>query len=143
VPLRGVSLLADPDCEPLFLTFNKKGALASTTNMLMDEPGSNSSETFWLSTTTQFTSAEVHIALVKLLKYLKSRYISDMQVYDETGYWNHEDRAQVVERFKNINTNESGATDTLNLIPKRILDNKTPEQIADFIENMIRKKFGR
>ena len=27
VPLRGVSLLADPDCEPLFLTFNKKGAL--------------------------------------------------------------------------------------------------------------------
>ena len=143
IPLRGVSLLADPECEPLFLTFNSEGALASTTNMLMADKSPSEPQKFWLSTMTHYTSADVHIALIKLLKYLKTRFISDLQVYDETGFWDHEDSSRVINAFNSVNRNNHNRPESLNLIPKRVLYNKTPEQIADLIENMMRNRFGR
>jgi hypothetical protein len=36
---------------------------------------------------TQFAPVEIHIAVIKLLKYIQQKYISNLDVYDEGDYW--------------------------------------------------------
>ncbi len=42
---------------------------------------------------TQFAPIGIHIAVIKLLKYLQQKYISNLDVYDEGDYWQTEDAA--------------------------------------------------
>jgi hypothetical protein len=143
VPIRGVSLVPTPDCEPLFFTFTRDGILASSTNMVMMADQSMSSEDLWLSTKTQFSTVDIHIALIRLLQFVKSKYISNLEVHDGSGYWKHRDRELLIERFQTVGAAIKTIPDTLNLIPKSELQNKTPEEIADFIEDIIKKKYGK
>lgn len=143
VPIRGISLFPDPNCEPLFLTFRKDGTLASSMNMVMMADEEVDSDGLWLSTKTQFASVEIHIAIIKLLRFIKTKYISDLEVYDDGGYWESGDIAKLKERFQRIGAAIDSFPGTLNLIPQKELKNKTPEEIADFIEDIIKKKFGK
>lgn len=143
VPIRGVSVIPDPDCEPLFLTFRNDGVLTNSTHMVLLADGEIDSDDMWLSTNTQFSSADTHAALIKLLKFVKNKYISDLEVQDEGFYWKYEDIAKLKKRFSRISDALGPIPDTLNLITKKDLKDRTPEQIADFIEDIIRKKFRK
>ncbi len=143
VPIRGISLFPDPNCEPLFLTFCKNGMLASSMNMVMMADKDIDSESMWLSTKTQFASADIHMAIIKLLRFVKSKYISNLEVFDDGGYWESGDVEELEDRFQRVGAAIDSLPDALNLIPKKELKNKTPEEIADFIEDIIKKKFGK
>jgi hypothetical protein len=143
VPIRGISIIPDPECEPMFLTFNKDGSLASSMNMVMMADNEIDMDEMWLSTKTQFATAEIHVALIKLLRFLKNKYISNLEVHDEGKFWENNDMLKLEERFERIGAAIDTLPDTLNLIPQKELKNKSPEEIADFIEDIIRKKFGK
>lgn len=143
VPIRGVSVIPHPDCEPLFLTFRNDGMLASSMHMVLMADEEIDSDDMWLSTNTQFSSADTHVALIKLLKFVKSKYISNLVVHDDGRYWESEDMFELQNRFSGIGAALDTIPDTLNLITKKDLKNRTPEEIADFIEDIIRKKFGK
>jgi hypothetical protein len=40
-------------------------------------------------------NAERHIQVVKLLDYLKKKYIKDLEVIDTSGYWNNRDEEEL------------------------------------------------
>jgi len=143
IPIRGISLFPDPNCEPLFLTFCKNGSLASSMNMVVMADEKMDSEGLWLSTKTQFASTNIHIAIVKLLRFVKTKYISNLEVHDDGGYWETGDVAKLEDLFQKIGAAIESFPDMLNLIPKKELKNRTPEEIADFVEDIIRKKFGK
>lgn len=143
IPIRGISLFPDPNCEPLFLTFRKDGLLASSMNMVMIADKDIDSEGLWLSTKTQFASSDIHIAIIKLLRFVKTKYVSNLEVNDDGGYWERDDTADLEKRFHHIGAAIESLPGALNLIPQKELKNKTPEEIADFIEDIIRKKFRK
>lgn len=143
VPIRGVSVIPHPDCEPLFLTFRKDGVLASSMHMVMLSDDEIDQDGMWLSTKTQFAQADTHVALIRLLKFVKSNYISNLEVHDDGQYWESEDMTRLEKRFSAVGAALKTLPGSLNLITKKDLKNRTPEEIADFIEHIIRKKFGK
>jgi hypothetical protein len=54
---------------------------------------------YTIHTKTQRGGADMHIAIVKLLKYLEKKYFAEMNVSDEGNYWNTMDKAILQERF--------------------------------------------
>ena len=143
VPIRGVSVIPHPDCEPLFLTFRSNGLMASSMHMVMMADSDIDSADMWLSTKTQYSSAEIHAALIRLLKFVKSKYVSNLEVKDDGHFWENETMYKLKERFKIIGDAIDSIPVTLNLISKKDLKNRTPEEIADFIEDIIKKKFRK
>lgn len=143
VPIRGISLFPDPKCEPLNLTFTKEGYLASSLSMVLLADDEIEIDRMWQSTKTQYASVETHISIIKLLKFVKKKYISNLEVHDEGRYWETEDAHELQNMFDTIDEAIDSLSDSLNMIPQKELVNKSPEEIADFIEDIIRKKFGK
>jgi hypothetical protein len=139
-PLRGITLYPHEDCEPLFLTFGPDGSLIHPRRLLLAE--SESREERWLSTKTQFAPIEVHTGIIKLLQHLKKRYISDLEVHDEGGYWESGDIHQLKQRLDSI-------THALDVLGNALREDQpllgrgsSPEELAGMIEKIFRGKFG-
>jgi len=85
--LKGVQFTPGPGAESLSFFFDREGNLRSPMTMILLLDGTLKPENAWISVKTQFTSPEIHVWIVGLLKYLKKRYISSLEVLDEGEYW--------------------------------------------------------
>jgi hypothetical protein len=72
--LNGIILELHPDCESLAFLFDSSGQLRSPT-LLMSEPFDTDNYN-WIK--TQFAGPKIHIAVVKLLKYLQKVYMHNL-----------------------------------------------------------------
>jgi len=90
--LRGIAITPHVNAEPLVLYFDRDGFLRSPTSMLLILGGTLKPEAAWVSMKTQFSDPDTHVWVIGLLKYLKKRYISDLDVSDESDYWDNGDR---------------------------------------------------
>jgi hypothetical protein len=54
---------------------------------------------YTIHTKTQRGGADIHIAIVKLLKYLEKKYFAEMNVSDEGNYWETMDKTILQARF--------------------------------------------
>jgi hypothetical protein len=90
-----------PDTDTLFFTFNRQGTLIVYHSDFHSPPGH-----YWLQDylfcTTQFSSAEVHIAVCELLR-VAEPYM-DWQVLDEGEYWESGSREVLEARLEQLNT---------------------------------------
>ncbi len=102
--LKGIQMTPHPGSEPLCLFFDSSGYLRSPITMLMIINGTCKPENACVSMKTQFSCPETHIWVIGLLKYLKKRYISNLHVSDEGGYWETSDRQQLEENMAFINS---------------------------------------
>jgi hypothetical protein len=101
--LKGIQITPHPESEPLVLFFNCAGDLRSPMTMLMILDGTLKPETAWLSMKTQFSDADTHVWVIGLMKYLKKRYMSDLEVSDESDYWETGDRQKLEEDIALLN----------------------------------------
>lgn len=100
--LKGVMLDLHEQCESLWLCFNASGALTSVLQVALLADEGYPSAPGWLSVKTQFAGADIHIAIVKLLRYLKGKYLHDLEVEDESGYWQNGKREAVTQQINLI-----------------------------------------
>ncbi|MCP4164372.1 MAG: hypothetical protein GY759_00580 [Chloroflexi bacterium] len=91
---RGV-LVLPPECEPLWLTFSRDGALIvyDSGPSSFQLPGHYNARDR-LFTKTQFGTPDTHIAICSLLHLVESCGV-DLEVSDEGGYFENEDREQL------------------------------------------------
>lgn len=87
IPLRGISIDSDPNNETLNLLFNPEGRLSSFLQEILLHDGTLTKDQDWVFVKTQFGTVDAHIAIVKLLQYLKQSYIPNLEVKDEGEYW--------------------------------------------------------
>jgi len=85
--LKGIRIAPGGGAEPLSFFFDRQGDLRCPVSMVSILDGTLDPQEAWVSVKTQFASAEVHVWIIGLLKYLKKRYLSDLQVSDEGQYW--------------------------------------------------------
>lgn len=140
--LKGVLININPDCEPLQIYFDSKGNLQTPVGMvlLLEErlkPGKS-----YTSVKTQFAPPDIHIAIINLLKFLKNRYISDLEVFDEGEYWESGDRDLLMEKMAHIKQGMDILEEALNTMDVKNLEQYTPEEMAKLLEEILKKKLG-
>lgn len=96
--LEGVSIMFDQNSEPMRITFDKSGKLAMISFCTTDTVGLNKKlvvkkyEFLYFPYIKIYTNnADKHIKIIKILEYLKKRYIKDLEVIDTSFYWNNRD----------------------------------------------------
>jgi len=142
IPLRGITLYPHKSSEPLSLTFNPDGYLVDGWGMALLAGQKISIEQLWLSTKTQFAPIEIHITIIKLLRYLKKKYIPELAVHDDGGYWIDENANELKQRIGVINRALDQLEDALTADSPNLSGSKSAEEIANRIEEIMRKKFG-
>lgn len=86
---------------------------------------------------TQYADCADHIWLVGLLRYVKRKYMPELKVLDEGGYWESEDPVELKRRMEFLGSIiksfgaklESAFMDTA-------VDRDNPDALADFIERV-------
>lgn len=100
--LRGIRLTFNKTTTPLQLTFDKDGYLSHIYYERSSGPvfakGASSARRqivhqVHTSTSVKTGDMETHKILVKLLDYLKKRYVPNLEVIDNTGYWYSRDES--------------------------------------------------
>jgi hypothetical protein len=133
-PVKGLFIGPHPKAEMLQLMFDKSGFLR---NALMFEHFPHDDEITYLNhTKTQFAPVEIHVAVIKLLKYIRQKYISNFDVYDEGDYWQTGDEKILKEKIDFLNGAINHMSDVLNSI--KFEENETAESVADKIEEVLK-----
>ena len=101
-PLKGIIFQPHKDCEPVQLLFNDKGRLTNFLSVIYEDKSEDKQNrrSYWIHTKTHFAGTEVHIVVIKLLKYIRDKYMACLEVDDEGGYWNIEDKKILIEKLK-------------------------------------------
>ncbi len=134
VPLKGVIIGPHEKSEPLPFMIDKNGFLR---NPFMLEISKGDDKFTWFNhTKTQFAPVEIHIAVIKLLKYIQQKYISSLDVYDEGDYWQTGDEKILKRKIDFLNSVMDQLEDVLNTI--EIEKGSSAESIADKIEEVLK-----
>ncbi len=100
--LKGIRLTLQKGSTPLQLTFDKDGYLSHIYYEKSTEAPAGRGKNplvrqllHQVHTSTTLPQAEPagHISLVKLLDYVKKRYVPNLEVIDNTGYWSSRDES--------------------------------------------------
>lgn len=93
----GIIVNPSGQCEPLCFIFDRRGRLRNLADLITNQVEATEYSEY-CATKTQFTTAETHIWIIGLLRYLKKHYMSDLIVTDEGEYWETENRETLVEK---------------------------------------------
>jgi hypothetical protein len=133
--IKGLIIHPSERCDPLAFLFSKAGFLLSPIQLTSGK--ANALAPAWVFVKTQFAGPEVHVRVVRLLKWVKERYISNLEVEDEGEYWETENFAMLKRKMEAIATvidrivKESSALGSFEFPDAR------PEEIADlFVESI-------
>jgi hypothetical protein len=132
--LKGVLLTPNVEAESLSFLFDREGKLRSLLDMVSILEGTLNPEDACVSVKTQFGGPQVHVWMIGLLKYLKKRYISDLQVSDEGEYWETGDIRILQGKMDLIDTRLRQMSDDLSSGRLGDLSALSADQIAARIE---------
>src|SRR3990172_5417470 len=86
--VRGLMVDLAPGQETTSLLLSPEGWLIGLIEIEDAERGALT-EKPWCFVKTQFGPVEGHVALVELLAAIKTEFMPDLEVMDESGYWEH------------------------------------------------------
>ena len=132
------------ECEPISLTFNQGGRLLSPQNItvkdIYDGIRLDKELIFTTSTKTQYAGMDVHIAVIKLLRYLSEKYMKDFILRDEGLYWETNDEKVLEDQFNTYNSTLDIISDALQNM--RDVPGESLESLGERIERLLREKLG-
>jgi len=137
--LKGIQINLHPDCEPLFIYYDREGNLRTPASVALLNEGKIKPGDIYISVKTQFAPPDVHISIVKLLKYLKKQYMHNLKVIDEGNYWNMEDEEDLIKKMDFIKDKIDMVENILLSIDQEDIHHCSPEQLTDILENKLRK----
>jgi hypothetical protein len=96
--LEGIAIKIRPDCDPIRLTFDKACRLATIAFLATDTSGLHMKLTvkkyeflYYPFVKLYTAGAEYHSQVIKLLDYVKKRYVKDLEVIDSSFFWETRD----------------------------------------------------
>lgn len=135
-PVKGIIVSLHEKSEPLMFTFDPEGNLRNA--FMLQFLGEEPDLTWYNHTKTQFAPIDVHVAIVKLMKYLQQKYIENLKVTDEGSYWETGDAGLLKKKMDFLNTKMDELAGLLETL--EIEKNETAETLADKIEKLIKEK---
>jgi hypothetical protein len=135
IPVKGIIIRPHEKSESLQLITDKQGNLRNV--FAFEFAGEDSELTYLNFIKTQFAPVEIHIAVIKLLKYIQQKYISNLHVYDEGEYWQTGNEKILKRKIDFLNSVMDQLEDVLNTI--EIEEGSSAESIVDKIEEVLKK----
>jgi len=139
--LRGICFSPDKS-EPVFLTFIPGGRLCSLTSLMCrdiyDDVQFAKELMFTACTKTQYAGPQTHAAIIKLLKYISGKYLTNFIVNDEGKYWETGDEKILYAEFEKYNLLVNIIGDTLNGLSS---PDDTPLSLIEKLEQILKGKF--
>jgi hypothetical protein len=130
------------NCEPIFLTFLPKGRMCSPVNLsnkdIYKENGLDEQLLFTTSTKTQFAGPNAHMAIIRLLLYLKQRYFATFELDDEGKYWETMDEKILLKQFARYDYLLNAVTEVLSNM--KAIPGETTQSLAERMEQLLNKK---
>ena len=108
--------------------------------LIMIREGRLKPQSAYLSVKTQFAPPEVHISIIKLLEFLKNRYIPDLEVVDEGGYWESRDEAALRKSISFLNEQMDRMEEILSTISREEVKDLSTEELARLIEQKLKNR---
>ena len=136
VGLKGIVLTPDDGSESLWFCFDREGQLRSLLGQILILDGTLKPEKSWAFTKTQFSSPERHVWIVGLLRYVQKRYVSDLEVRDDGGYWDTGDLAELRRRMNLIHGMIADMTTALSAPRFAHLAGQSAEDVVAAIERL-------
>jgi len=125
---KGIILNIHPECEDFHLTFDEDGKLT----YVFDHYDS------YLFVKTQFSGVKTHITIIKLLKFLKSRYIPDLEVKDEGEYWHSKDPNKLSQKMSFLQSKINQVEATIKNVEFTEEQRRDVLKLAERIEEVLR-----
>ncbi len=138
LPVTGILIKPHPGSEPLSFLFDSKGVMYIHT--ALDKKILNEMDCSYVSIKTQFAGADTHIAVIKLLKYIRKKYANDLKVYDEGEYWDKGNEEALKAKFTFLNENIDLLGGILEDMP--VIKNESTESLTDRIEEILKSKLN-
>jgi hypothetical protein len=138
-PVKGIIIRPHEKSESLQLISDQLGNLRNV--FAFEFAGEDSELTYMNFIKTQFAPVEIHIAVIKLLKYIQQKYISNLDVYDEGDYWQTGNEKILKGKIDFLNGAINYMSDVLNSIDFE--EGSSAESIADKIEKVLKKMHFR
>lgn len=133
--ISGIVIKPHSKSESLSFIFDVNGELKNIAVLFHDDPVEN--DYAHVSIKTQFAPIEIHVTIIKLLRYLKQKFMCNLRVIDEGGYWDTSDEALLWENFSFLNEMMDKLENELNKLDK--VENESPESLAGRIELIIKE----
>ncbi|MCP4605330.1 MAG: hypothetical protein GY847_33225 [Proteobacteria bacterium] len=134
--LKGIILYLETDVEPLSILFDHSGNLTDMLQQLSWLDDQEEEERFTICK-TQFGSVDTHIYIIELLEHLKKKYVSDLIVNDEGGYWDNHDRKLLIEKRKVLDYHMDHTAKTLSNIDCPGDARHDPEKLLSLVEKAL------
>ena len=138
--VKGIVMSPHPKSEPLSLLFGADGTLKDFRPYIYNKKNKKKIDDTFASIKTQFAPVEIHIAVIKLLKYLKKKYIRNLKVLDEGLYWDTGDEKVLAEKISFLNKMMDKLEGLLNEVNTD--ENDTAETYLLKLEKLLKEKFG-
>ena len=137
--VKGISFTPS-ESETIFLTFLPDATICSAVKLVFYDPVTNDLMIEVVHTKTQFAGPDTHIAILKLLHYLKEKYFESFELNDEGYYWEKWDEKVLLSQFARYDFILEKVTAALADVKRA--PGESAESLADRIEDIIKKKFG-
>lgn len=141
--LKGINIKLHPDCESFSLYFDSEGNLTTPMSTVLLNEGRITKDMVFSSVKTQFAPPDIHVSIVKLLKYLKKRYIPDLKVFDDGDYWETGDKEILIQKMSFIKEKLDTLQEIVSDIEIENPDQYTSEQLAKILEEKIKKSLDK
>ena len=128
------------ESETVCLTFLPDATLVSPAKLIYYNPATNDLMIEMVHTKTQFAGPDTHIAILKLLHYLKEKYFESFELNDEGYYWEKWDEKVLLSQFARYNFILEKVSAALADV--KLATGESVESLADRIEDILKKKFG-
>lgn len=140
--LKGIGFKPHEECEWVDLYFDRNRTLSSiTTRRLQLQDQSDTHNNNWNSVKTQFAPVKIHIAIIKLLRWLKEKYIHDLEVSDEGEYWDTDNPDLLHSHKETISMTMTSLEEKLNTTQFDIPDEQMSEaEYADYIAYLLENR---
>ena len=135
--VKGIITKPHKKSEPFSLLFNKNLVLVSIASLILE--ANNNKGPYVESIKTQYAPLEIHISIVKLLKYFKSKYIANLEVFDDSDYWNTLDEQVLKKNMNFVDSRINMVADILDAHKDDLDKADTTENLVDRIEEILRK----
>ena len=135
--LKGVIILPHNKCESFSFLFDSRGTLRSPFMLTLDNIDEKSS--IYTSVKTQYAPLDIHIAIIKLLKYIKSKYIRNLEVIDEAEYWDTMDKNILAKKMDFLASRINLVGDILDSVSDELSKAETQEGMLSKLEKLFKK----
>lgn len=98
--LKGLRFKPHSAGEDIWLYFNKSGILTTPFRIALDAEENYPQRKSWVSSNTKNADVDTHLKIINIFRYLKKKYLHDLELRDETGYWENEDLNQLKKYYQ-------------------------------------------